>query len=290
MARIEDRLPHNAEGEFFVDASCIDCDACRQIAPSVFTRSHQAEKAFVQVQPRTPEQHHRAVMALVACPTDAIGTVKPIDTRAAAESFPEQIEDDVHYCGFCSPDSLGASAYYIRRSAGGVLIDSPRASKRFFRRLYDLGGVRTMFLTHKDDVADHAAFASEFGCKRVIHRGDVGEGTEACENIIEGDEPEILDDDLTAIPIPGHTQGSMALLYKDKYLFTGDHLWWAPGRKSLQASRAVCWYSWKDQIESVRRLLDYRFQWVLPAHGRRYRAPSAEAMRQEILDLLTTLA
>ncbi|MGL4551656.1 MAG: 4Fe-4S domain-containing protein [Gemmataceae bacterium] len=30
------RVPEDAEGDFFVDATCIDCDACRQIAPAVF--------------------------------------------------------------------------------------------------------------------------------------------------------------------------------------------------------------------------------------------------------------
>ena len=27
---------YNVDGEFFVDSTCIDCDACRQIAPAVF--------------------------------------------------------------------------------------------------------------------------------------------------------------------------------------------------------------------------------------------------------------
>ena len=31
MAQINERLPQNAPCEFFVDESCIDCDACRQI-------------------------------------------------------------------------------------------------------------------------------------------------------------------------------------------------------------------------------------------------------------------
>ena len=36
MAQLEERLPENVTGEFFVDSSCIDCDACRQIAPASF--------------------------------------------------------------------------------------------------------------------------------------------------------------------------------------------------------------------------------------------------------------
>jgi len=82
-------------------------------------------------------------------------------------------------------------------------------------------------------------------------------------------EPVRLDDDLLVIPVPGHTRGSAALLYRDEVLFTGDHLWWSEERQALHASRGVCWYSWAEQTRSMERLLDYRFEWVLPGHGRR---------------------
>ncbi|HET6147374.1 MAG TPA: ferredoxin, partial [Polyangia bacterium] len=39
MANPASRLDENAPGAFFVDASCIDCDACRQLAPATFGRS-----------------------------------------------------------------------------------------------------------------------------------------------------------------------------------------------------------------------------------------------------------
>jgi hypothetical protein len=32
----------------------------------------------------------------------------------------------------------------------------------------------------------------------------------------------------------------------------------------------------------MERLRDHRFEWVLPGHGWRYRAPSAAAMRNEL--------
>src|SRR5207244_3192654 len=92
--------------------------------------------------------------------------------------------------------------------------------------------------------------------------------------------------DLIAIPVSGHTRGSAALLYRDDVLFTGDHLWWSEERRGLHASRSVCWWSWREQTRSMERLLDFRFEWVLPGHGRRWRAPSAAAMRAEIESLL----
>ena len=35
-----------------------------------------------------------------------------------------------------------------------------------------MGGVRRMFLTHRDDIADHARFAEKFGAERIMHAAD----------------------------------------------------------------------------------------------------------------------
>ncbi len=37
VAQVALKLPANVPGDFFVDSSCIDCDACRIFAPSVFS-------------------------------------------------------------------------------------------------------------------------------------------------------------------------------------------------------------------------------------------------------------
>jgi glyoxylase-like metal-dependent hydrolase (beta-lactamase superfamily II)/ferredoxin len=288
MADPARRLPENAPGEFFVDATCIDCDTCRQIAPEVFARS-RSELSFVEHQPVGATLSHRAAMALVACPTGSIGGApKPI-ARAAAHSFPEPITEDVLYCGYTSADSFGASSYLIVRSAGNVLVDSPRAAGPLVERIARIGGVSRLFLSHADDVADHAAFRRRFGCERILHGADVRGATRSVEYKLSGYDPVRLDHDLLAIPVPGHTRGSTALLYKDEILFTGDHLWFSPDAGGLHASRSVCWYSWAEQIRSMERLLDFRFEWVLPGHGRRYRAKSATAMRSELTRLLRVM-
>ena len=65
-------------------------------------------------------------------------------------------------------------------------------------------------------------------------------------------------------------------------MFTGDHLAWSPTRDTLIAFRDACWYSWPVQTRSMERLLDYRFEWVLPGHGRIHHAPAAE-MHQHLI-------
>src|SRR6266487_4273060 len=113
MARSENRLPHNADGDFFVDTSCIDCDTCRSLAPAVFGRAADFEQSFVKHQPVSDVEHRQALMALVACPTCAIGTVRKLDVSPGIEAFPARIADDVYYCGFASESSFGAASYLI---------------------------------------------------------------------------------------------------------------------------------------------------------------------------------
>jgi glyoxylase-like metal-dependent hydrolase (beta-lactamase superfamily II)/ferredoxin len=289
MARVGDRHPENTAGDFFVDRSCIDCDMCHQLAPDVFGHSSSSAQSVVVRQPRGPGETRRALMALVSCPTASIGAAGKPDVGAAIASLPEEIEDGVFYCGFASESSYGAASYLVRRPGGNVLVDSPRASRPLLERLAVLGGVRHLFLTHRDDVADHAAIQRAFGCERILHLGDVSDGTFDVERKLQGDGPIALDQDLLAIPVPGHTRGSLALLYREKFLFSGDHLWWSEARGGLSASRAVCWYSWSEQVRSLRRLLDFRFEWLLPGHGRRFRAGSPDEMRARIRDLLRSL-
>jgi glyoxylase-like metal-dependent hydrolase (beta-lactamase superfamily II) len=101
------------------------------------------------------------------------------------------------------------------------------------------------------------------------------------EHVVKGEEAARLDSDLLIIPTPGHTRGHAVLLYKDKYLFTGDHLAWSPTRHTLTAFRSACWYSWTAQTRSMQRLLGYSFEWVLPGHGRIHH-DTAEGMRRHL--------
>jgi glyoxylase-like metal-dependent hydrolase (beta-lactamase superfamily II) len=280
MANLLNTFSDNADGQFFVDRTCIDCDACRRIAPATFAEA--SDHSYVARQPRDDAERRRAMMALVACPTGSIGTSPREDVRPAIATFPETVDEEVSFCGFTSPDSFGAWSYFVERPAGNVLVDSPKAVPRLLSEFERRGGVGTLFLTHRDDVADHAAFHRRFDCNRVLHEADRSSGTADVEVFLTGDEPVELAPDLLAIPTPGHTRGHAVLLYRDKYLFTGDHLAWSRRQDRLVAFRDACWYSWKEQTRSMERLLDYRFEWVLPGHGSWHRADSADTMRREV--------
>jgi len=278
MAQVELRLAENVAGDFYVDSTCIDCDLCRQIAPETF--SDIGEQSVVYHQPETAGQELAALKALVTCPTASIGALGNHSAKRAVAAYPEQVEENVYFCGFASESSYGASSYLIVRPQGNVLVDSPRFARPLAKSIEELGGVRQMFLTHRDDVADHEKWAARFNAERIMHSDDMGSRLSAVERALEGREAIALDEDLIAIPTPGHTRGHAVLLYRNKYLFTGDHLWWSPTYNSLNASSSVCWYSWSEQTRSMERLLDYDFEWVLPGHGRRAHLSLLEMRRQ----------
>ncbi|MFA6957548.1 MAG: MBL fold metallo-hydrolase [Thermoanaerobaculia bacterium] len=274
MANRRNALPSNVSGDFFVDSSCIDCDTCRIVAPSSFARV--GDQSAVVRQPEDDDEVLAAQKAAVACPTSSIGSASKARVREAIGAYPECIEGDVHFCGYTSESSFGAHSYLVGTTAGNLLIDSPRFAGPLVTRIAAMGGVRRMLLTHSDDVADHARFHAQFGCERLIHMADAGRGRDAMERMLEGNGPTELEPGLLAIPVPGHTRGSVVFLWQERYLFSGDHLAWSERLGHLYAFRSACWYSWSAQIESMKRLLDYRFEWVLPGHGRRANLPAAE--------------
>jgi glyoxylase-like metal-dependent hydrolase (beta-lactamase superfamily II)/ferredoxin len=286
MADRSKRLPENAEGPFFVDSTCIDCDTCRQIAPANFAET--GDYSFVQVQPRSDEEKRASYRALAACPTGSIGTADKSGVAAAVHDFPLPIAPGLFYCGFTSRKSFGGSSYFLEHPEGNWLIDSPRFVEHLARRFAEKGGIRHIFLTHRDDVADAALYAARFGAERIIHRLELTAQPDA-ERVLDGFGPVQLQPGFLAIPTPGHTRGHCALLVDERFLFSGDHIWWSRGRGRLNASRDVCWHSWREQVQSVRLMGDYSFEWILPGHGERIHFPRQQ-MAHEVARLVSALA
>ncbi|MCX7012438.1 MAG: ferredoxin [Candidatus Sumerlaeota bacterium] len=73
MADKNDKLPENVPGKFYVDSTCIDCDACRATAPDNFSRSEENGYSYVSKQPENDEELQLCKDALEACPVEAIG-------------------------------------------------------------------------------------------------------------------------------------------------------------------------------------------------------------------------
>jgi glyoxylase-like metal-dependent hydrolase (beta-lactamase superfamily II)/ferredoxin len=277
MANLKKRLTDNIPGEFFVDSTCIDCDTCRQLAPETFADA--GSYSFVHAQPQTEEERRKAVRALLACPTGSIGTLHENDAKEVTEDFPLLVEGEVYYNGFNSPKSYGGNSYFVRYPEGNWLIDSPKYLLHLVNKFEEMGGIKYIFLTHRDDVAEAQRYAKRFGSQRIIHQADLSAQPDA-EMVISGKEPKEILPEFLIIPTSGHTRGHCALLYQNRFLFTGDHLWWSRTYQRLHASEGVCWYSWTEQTESMGRLQNFTFEWVLPGHGQRVKLLPDEMKRE----------
>ena len=283
MADRTKRLDTNIAGNFYVDSTCINCDTCRQLAPKSF--EEVGEYSAVLHQPENDQQLHQAYQALLACPVGSIGTDQNDQRmlRKARAGFPMPLEGAVSYCGFNSEKSFGANSYFIEHPGGNWLIDSPRYIQQLVEFFERKGGIRYIFLSHEDDVADSDRYAKHFGATRIIHEADA-EAVPGAERIIEGGQAIELAPQFQAIPVPGHTPGSMALLHDERFLFSGDHLWWNPGTETLGAPQRLVWRE-RALVASIEKLLAYRFEWILAGHGSRIKLPP-EQMQHQLRQLI----
>ncbi|MBA2494793.1 MAG: ferredoxin [Acidobacteria bacterium] len=73
MAEVQNKLPENISGKFYVDNQCIDCDVCRDTSPENFTRNDENGYSYVHKQPETIEEFELCKEAREICPVEAIG-------------------------------------------------------------------------------------------------------------------------------------------------------------------------------------------------------------------------
>mmetsp|Transcript_8706 Transcript_8706/g.18705 ORF Transcript_8706/g.18705 Transcript_8706/m.18705 type:complete len:427 (+) Transcript_8706:130-1410(+) len=146
-----------------------------------------------------------------------------------------------------------------------VMVDTPKFTPAALRAVQSLtgdGGPDYLFLTHVDDTAHHMKWSEEFPetLRRIFHSGDLGvnnwigdatledvevllEGTSDVKNAkwmawtldgsvvdnisFEGGWPEQVKGDFIILHTPGHSNGSISLLYRNDssgigVIFTGD--------------------------------------------------------------------
>uniref|UniRef100_A0A453AT05 Metallo-beta-lactamase domain-containing protein n=1 Tax=Aegilops tauschii subsp. strangulata TaxID=200361 RepID=A0A453AT05_AEGTS len=171
---------------------------------------------------------------------------KRVDGMSAVAAQPSSEEErtkalqGVYLCGYHSESSYGATSYLIVHPEGNIMVDS-------------------------DDVADHRKWAERLKCERIIHSGDVVDITADVEWKLTGSGPWNIGSDFELIHTPGHTEGSVCLLYKPlKALFTGDHVAKSEYSDELNLFRMYSKQSVNLQLDSMRKLLDLDFEWYLP--------------------------
>ena len=271
MAKLVDRNPESARGDWYIDTHCIDCAASREVAPGLVIHRHG--KSVFDHQPANEEEEFAAWRALLLCPTASVGTES--HRTQPPGLFPHELAPGLYRCGYNARASFGAHSYFATRDEGNLLIDSPRYVSMLVRKFEDLGGIADILLTHRDDVADADRYARHFRARVWVHEDDRSAAPYAT-NLLRGIEATPIRERVLAIPVPGHTRGSVVFLLDETYLFTGDSLAWSHERRDLQAFRDACWYSWGELKRSLSRLAGYRFEWVLAGHSGSARLPVDE--------------
>jgi glyoxylase-like metal-dependent hydrolase (beta-lactamase superfamily II) len=278
------RNPDSAPGDWFIDTACIDCGASRHVAPDLIVARYG--KSVFARQPATSDERLAAWRALLVCPTASVRS-ETKQPRPHATIFPEQLTDGVWRCGFNARSSFGAHSYFVGRSSGNLLVDAPRFATELVKWFEDAGGIAHILLSHRDDVADAGKYAEHFGARVWIHHDDRSAAPYATD-LIEAELARTIAPGLVAIPVPGHTRGSVVYLLDDRALFAGDSLAWSMREHDLVAFRDACWYSWSALTASLAKLADYRFEWLLPGHGWPIHLP-ADEMNTRLLALVARM-
>ena len=257
------RNPDSAPGNWYIDTACIDCGAACHVAPGLIVERNG--KSVFARQPQTDEERLAAWRAVLVCPTASVRSEQK-EPRPVGAIFPQAITEGVWRCGFNARSSFGAHSYFAKHPKGNLLVDSPRYAGDLVGWFEHAGGIAHILLSHQDDVADAGKYAAHFGARVWIHHEDRHAAPYATD-LIDGDAARAILPGLVAVPVPGHTRGSVVYLLDDRVLFSGDSLAWSMRQQDLAAFRDTCWYSWSALTDSLAKLAAYRFEWVLPGHG-----------------------
>jgi glyoxylase-like metal-dependent hydrolase (beta-lactamase superfamily II) len=261
----------NALGNWYIDTACSDCTAARTVAPGLIVEK-DGQSVFAR-QPQTEDEIRMAWRARLLCPTASVRS--DTATEQPADVFPERMTEGVYRLGYNAAHAAGAHSFLVRRDTGSIMVDSPRWTRAVTAKLEEWGGLAHIVLTHRDDVGDAEAYAKHFGALVWIHEWDRA-AAKFVSDLIRGREPTAIVENFIAVPVPGHTKGSVVFLHDGHCLFTGDSLAWDFEEGDLSAWREFCWYSWDKQATSLARLAAYDFDWVFAGHGGSHHLPARE--------------
>jgi glyoxylase-like metal-dependent hydrolase (beta-lactamase superfamily II) len=264
VARLADRHPGNAPGDWYVDDRCIACDVARQHAPDHIT-TIDGGQSIVTRQPANPDEEMKLWRAALACPTRSIGTTSR--RHAPPGVFPLQVAPGVFLCGHNDVRSFGAHAWFVPQAHDPFLVDAPHWNRTLVQAIEDAGGIDHVLLTHRDDIADAQRYAEHFGARVWIHAADRDAAPFATDIITTADEAAIFPG-MVAFAVPGHTRGSVLYLHSQRHLFSGDTLAWSRQTSDLRPIETI-WYSRQEHQRSLVRLArsGHRFEHVFPGHG-----------------------
>jgi ferredoxin len=119
LETFKDRHPENKVGKIYVDTACLDCDLCRENAPTIFKRDDHEGCSYVYNQPSSDQELELARQAIDWCCVEAIhDDGEAYDWSIPPASLKENsipYDNKSRYSDNVTPTSLGASAIQIIR-------------------------------------------------------------------------------------------------------------------------------------------------------------------------------
>ncbi len=159
-------------------------------------------------------------------------------------------------------------SFLLERPAGNVVVYNSPGLSSAATHVRDLGGATRLLLNH-----GHEAMYGQpdLDAPVFVHERDRGEVVRSMPVAGTFAGRQMIDDDLEAIPTPGHTPGTTCFLWDDgshRFLFTGDFIWIEDGAWKAVVLGSSSRADYLDSLALVRELdFDVLVPWGTTEEG-----------------------
>jgi glyoxylase-like metal-dependent hydrolase (beta-lactamase superfamily II) len=114
---------------------------------------------------------------------------------------------------------------------------------------------------------------------------------EPCQVDLSLEHNQMFTPDLQVIHLAGHTKGSLCLLFKEEVLLAGDTVMGKNplnperGSSELNPPMPITTMDQEKAVRNLKKLLNYRFQVILPSHGEPIKENAKEKLKKLIEEL-----
>ncbi|MGB5968893.1 MAG: MBL fold metallo-hydrolase [Spirulinaceae cyanobacterium] len=152
-------------------------------------------------------------------------------------------------------DTLGATSYFIVEKLGNILLDCPPWNSINQEFVQNKGGVRWLFVTHRNGMAKVPEIQAFFHCEVIIQEQEAYLLPEV--EVTSFQDEYVFAPNFLALWTPGYTPGSSCLYYNalGGVLFSGRHL--LPNTQGqLSPLHTPKTFHWPRQLRNVQKLRD----------------------------------
>ena len=151
-------------------------------------------------------------------------------------------------------DTLGGTSYFVRGKEGNILVDCPnwKEKEQFQEFCQEQGGVRWLFITHREAMSQVRSIQSDLNCEVVVQEQ---EAYLLPEVTVTSFQEEIRLGEALGIWTCGYSPGSACLYVPSNggVLFSGRHLLVDPnGNLAPLETRKT--FHWRRQLRNIKKL------------------------------------